>query len=163
MKATIIINGVCAEVTLTPEQEELFNPKQFGRQRVMIDNNYFFVSGMWDIEEEEEMTYGLDDARFERGNYFPSFAKAQAHDNYTLAVVKVNDRIDQLNKGWKMVWDTDKAFYAIYYSHDISRFETYAFTVNQFSLLIKSAASKVIAEQIIDEMEKELTLIFNIT
>jgi len=46
MKATIIINGVCAEVTLTPEQEELFNPKQFGRQRVMIDNNYFFVSGM---------------------------------------------------------------------------------------------------------------------
>jgi len=79
-----------------------------------------------------------------------------------LAILRVNDRIDELNDGWEMVWNTDKAFYAIYYSHDISRFETYPFNVNQFSLLIKSASSAEIAEQIIKEMEADLRLIFNI-
>ena len=163
MKTTITIDGVSAEVTLTSEQAELLNVKQFRRQRVMIDNDYFFVSEMWDIEEGKEVACGLEDARFVRGNYFLSFQNARAHANYTIAVVKVNDRIDQLNKGWKMVWDWDKTFYAIYYSHGSKMFSAYTFNSYQYSFSIKSAASAEIALKIIKEMEVELKLIFNIT
>jgi len=163
MKTTITINGVSAEVTLTPEQAELFNVNQFGRQRLAYGKEYFHIRGDCIIGVANERSHIDDTNRFNRGNYFLSKEAAQAHENHTLAVFKVNDRIDQLNKGWKMAWNTDKAFYAIYYSHDISRFEAYPFNVNQFSLLIKSASSKAIALQIIDEMEAELKVIFNIT
>jgi len=105
MKATIIINGVCAEVTLTPEQEELFNPKQFGRHRVKRGVVYWYLICCGEIGNSSENNDGYDKERFERGNYFLSKEDAEAHDNYNLAVVKVNDRIDQLNQGWKMVWD----------------------------------------------------------
>jgi len=119
MKTIITINGVSAEVELTPEQAELFEVKQFGRQRAKQEKAYWYLACCGDIEKSSECNHDYDKRRFERGNYFLSKESAKAHESYTLAVVRVNDKIDQLNKGWKMEWNTDKAFYAIYYSHRI--------------------------------------------
>ena len=161
MKATITIDGVSAEVILTPEQEGLFNPKQFGRHRVKRGVVYWYLICCGEIRNSSENNDDYDNGRFERGNYFPSFAKALAHAKYTLAVVKVNDRIDQLNQGWKMVWDLDTRAYSIFYSQLEQEFDIDFFSSYQSPSVIKYLSTKQIAEQIIKELTPELEVIFN--
>ena len=161
MKTTIIINGVSAEVELTPDQAELFEVKKFGRQRVKRGVVYWYLICCGEIGNSSENNDGYDKERFERGNYFLSKEDAEAHDNYNLAVVKVNDRIDQLNQGWKMVWDWKNTAVAIYYSyfHGYIRPDTHSYC--KFSSVLHYGANNEIVEQIIQELTPELEVIFN--
>ena len=40
------------------------------KKRAEIDDEYFFISGNFDIEEDTENDHHADDTRFEAGNYF---------------------------------------------------------------------------------------------
>jgi len=161
MKTTITIDGVSAEVELTPEQAELFNVKPFGRQRVKQEAAYWHLTCCGEIENNGEYNDNYDKRRFERGNYFLSKEDAEAHDNYTLAVVKVNDRIDQLNQGWKMVWDLNVMAHMIVYSNYSKEFKTDYYQCYSIPSVIKHSSTEQIAEQIIEELTPELEVIFN--
>src|SRR5574344_1886894 len=83
--------------------------------------------------------------------------------NRAVAVEKVKRRIIELQGDWKPDWsDTSNKYTIIYNFTSIKRFVAVVWQKTKYATLIPDIKTKDIAETIIDEMEDELKLIFDI-
>jgi len=96
------------------------------------------------------------------GNCYQTKELAQKAFERQLAIVRVNNRIDELNDEWEMEWNGCGGGRIIFYAHDSERFDTIWFDSYQCCTIVNLCKTDV-AEQIIKEMESDLKLIFNIT
>ena len=164
MKATITTNWITKETELTQEQyDALFPKKKIGRWKPEHGEEYWYISSTKPKYTTFFANNVYDEKAVATGNCYQTKELAQKAFDRQLAIVRVNDRIDELNDGWEMVWDLRAMAYTIVYSNSRKEFETDDFICYSIPSVIKYLSTKQIAEQIIEEMEADLRLIFNIT
>jgi len=162
MKATIITNWITKETELTQEQYDALFPKKVGRWKPEGGEEYWYLAWLVDCSNFDP-NHRWDQLRVDSGNCYQTEKLAQQALDGQLAIVRVNDRIDKLNDGWEMVWNTRETMHSIYYCHSQQSMSFECISCSQNPSVIHLCAPSEIAKQIIDEMESELKLIFNIT
>ena len=161
MKATLKLeDGREVELVLTNEQEKAIEPKKYGRQRAMVGGNYYYIGGYeGDICKDIEFGYKEDNFRFSVGNYYLTEEEAEKAKRIQINIVKINDRIDELNEGWVPDWNNPKqtkhsiGFYESRLMEEVWGTLTYLSKVN-------ACKTESIAHQIISEFKEELEEIF---
>lgn len=160
MKATLKLeDGREVELVLTDEQEKAIEQKKYGRQRAVINENYHYIDDSdGDVCEDMEYGYEVDNYRFSIGNYYLTREEAQKAKRIQISIVKINDRIDELNEGWIPDWsDSNQLKHSIifYNTIDVDIFYTYSH-MSKINALKSEEASK----NIISEFKEELEEIF---
>ena len=83
--------------------------------------------------------------------------------NKAIALEKVKRRILELQGDWKPDWkDENEKKYYIFYEHENRNFKSVYWVITQYNTSIYCMKDLKIAETIIEEMEDELKLIFDI-
>ena len=96
-------------------------------------------------------------------NAYKTREEAQKAYNKAVALEKVNRRIIELQGDWKPDWkDENEKKYYIFYEHENRNFRPVYWVITQYNISIYCMKDLKIAETIIDEMEDELKLIFDI-
>ena len=98
-----------------------------------------------------------------RPNTYKTYEEAKKAYNKTVALEKVKRRIKELQGDWEPDWsdDDERKFYIIYHYTNRS-FRSVDWNITQYSTLIPYMENEQIAVTIINEMEDELKLIFDI-
>lgn len=141
---------------LQKELENLKNPHK--RWRAEKGNYYYYVSFSKSIIIISETQDDLDNWNYDFWNYYKTKKEAEQARDRQLAIIRVNDRIDELNEGW-----VPKVNCRSYYIYDYYNqyFISYNFIIQKDKIL-KYTKTEEIAKQIISEMKDDLDLIFNI-
>jgi len=151
---TIIIGDI--EYDLVPRNKEPEQKPKKGRWKPNIRQQYLSLYGayIWTDNVYDNKCYSLwlvFQTETERDEYI---ARQQA-------IVRVNDRIDELNDGWEPDWsDNDMQKYQIYFNCSNNKFSIYYFESIKYTSLLKNIKSESIAYQVISEMNNNLDLIF---
>jgi len=117
----------------------------------MVDNNYWISKAPH------------HDIRFQLGNVFKTQEECRAWIDRQKAIVRVNDRIDELNDGWVADWsDPNQTKHAIYYDQRLEGFYSYGWTRYEFPTILKYIVDVNKANQLIEECEADLKLIWGI-
>ena len=96
-------------------------------------------------------------------NVFKTRDEAKEAYNKAVAVEKIKRRIIELQGDWKPDWsDTSNKYTIIYNFMSIKRFVAVVCQKTKYATLIPDIKTKDIAETIINEMENELKVIFDI-
>ena len=104
-------------------------------------------------------TAGDDELRV---NVYITEKEADKAYNKEVAIEKIKRRLLQLQGDWKPDFDDDCSKLVIFYNYNNIRFECSTHTKVKFPLLIPYIKTSEIAKTIINEMEDELKLIFDI-
>lgn len=161
MKATLKLeDGREVELVLTNKQEKAIEQKKYGRQRAMIDGNYYYIDDSnVDVCKDIEYGYEVDNYRFSIGNYYLTEEEAEKAKRIQINIVKINDRIDELNEGWVPDWSNAKqskssiGFYENRLIEEVWGTLTYLSKVN-------TCKTERVAKIIISEFREELEEIF---
>ena len=93
--------------------------------------------------------------------------EAKKERDKSLAIVRVNDRIDELNEGWEPTWERNSKedkLMIVYHHYDawdcLKGFDCVIASFSEHPTVIKYIKSEKKAKQIIEEMEEDLKLIF---
>ncbi len=150
---TITIEWI--EYTLTPVE------KKYKRWRAEKWGDYYSIVSNWEIYLSQHDNFEINDLRYNIGNYYQTEEEAIKERDKRLAIVKVNDKIMELNEWWIENWDNRRQEkWYIMYNNDKKLFESgYNTYTNEWTLLSR-IKSEEIAEQIIKEFPDELKLIF---
>ena len=98
-----------------------------------------------------------------RVNVFKTRNEAQKAYDKAVAVEKIKRRLLELQGEWKPDWkDENEKKYYIFYEHEDRNFKPVYWVITQYSTSIYCMKDLKIAETIIEEMEDELKLIFDI-
>ena len=142
---------------LASMEKELNNPETFKHFPSKGDNYYFYTSSKGVICSNIATS---DDLRV---NVFKSKEEANKAYNKVIALEKVKRRIIELQGDWKPNWsDTSNKYTIIYNFTSIKRFVAVVWQKTKYATLIPDIKTKDIAETIINEMENELKVIFDI-
>ena len=96
-------------------------------------------------------------------NAYKTWKEANKAYNQAAALEKVKRRIIELQGDWKPDWsDTSNKYTIIYNFTSIKRFVAVVWQKTKYATLIPDIKTKDIAETIINEMENELKVIFDI-
>jgi hypothetical protein len=90
----------------------------FKRWRNFHDDDYYYIGDYGHIENCEESLDGVDDHRYNIGNYFETEEQAEAYRDKLIKVQAIKDRIAELNEGWEPKFKGDNCNYAFYMSGD---------------------------------------------
>ena len=96
-------------------------------------------------------------------NVFKSKEEAQKAYNKAVALEKVKRRLLELQGDWKPNFNNTFNKYLIFYNHANNRFDYSIYNTLKYPILIPYIKTSEITNTIIDEMEDELKLIFDIT
>ena len=97
-----------------------------------------------------------------RVNVFKTHKEAIKAYNKTVAVEKIKRRLLELQGDWKPDFNSDSSKHIIFYNYNNNRFESSIHSKVKFSSSIPYMENKEIALTIVNEMEDELKLIFDI-
>ncbi len=97
-----------------------------------------------------------------RVNVYRTEKEANKAYNKAVALEKVKRRLLELQGDWKPDFDDNYSKFFIFYNYNNIRFECSTHTKVKFPLLIPYIKTSEIAKTIINEMEDELKLIFDI-
>ena len=137
-------------------EEELNKPDEF-KHFPSNGDEYFFYTTVGDIRS---LCSGDNKVR---PNVYKTKQEAQNAYNKAVALEKVNRRIIELQGDWKPDWkDENEKKYYIFYEHENRNFRPVYWVITQYNISIYCMKDLKIAETIIDEMEDELKLIFDI-
>ena len=96
-------------------------------------------------------------------NVFKTQNEAQKAYDKDVAIEKIKRRLLELQGDWKPDWkDENEKKYYIFYEHENRNFKPVYWVITQYNTSIYCMKDLKIAETIIEEMEDELKLIFNI-
>ena len=95
-------------------------------------------------------------------NVFKTRNEAQKAYNKAVAIEKIKRRLLELQGDWKPDFNDDSSKHVIFYNYNNTRFEGTTHSKVKFTLLIPYIKTSEIARTIINEMEDELKLIFEI-
>ena len=136
-------------------EEELNKPEGFKHFPVKNDK-YYYYSSIGYIDSN------IADTDAFRVNVFKSRDEAEKAYKKAVALEKVKRRIAELQGDWRSNFDDDCSKLVIFYNYNNIRFECSTHTKVKFPLLIPYIKTSEIAKTIINEMEDELKLIFDI-
>ena len=138
------------------QMEEELN-KQEGFKHFPVKNDeYYYYSSIGYIDRNIADTDAL------RVNVFKSWDEAEKAYTKDVALEKVKRRLLELQGDWRSNFDDDCSKLVIFYNYNNIRFECSTHTKVKFPLLIPYIKTSEIAKTIINEMEDELNLIFEI-
>ena len=140
---------------LAQMEEELNKPEGFKHFPVKNDE-YYYYSSIGYIDSNIADTDAL------RVNVFKSWDEAEKAYTKDVALEKVKRRLLELQGDWRSNFDDDCSKLVIFYNYNNIRFECSTHTKVKFPLLIPYIKTSEIAKTIINEMEDELNLIFDI-
>lgn len=141
--------------------------KEHKRWRGEDTESYYFTTPASDnpIESCDELNDDWDNFRYETGNYYQTEELAQAALDRQLALVRVNDRILELNEGWEPEKENSGAVkWLIGCERHRGRLLLSAGQWFSFDLgtKIDCIKNKYVAEQIISECKDDLKVIFGV-
>lgn len=146
-------------VELQKELELLKNPPSYKRWRAEKGGIYYTINNEGLVVPGREYYDKIDAHNYNIGNYYKTEKEAEDAYNMQTAIVRVNDKINELNEGWEhnnkldryyILFENNKYFVDYYdYGHISPRILNYCKT-------------KEIAERIIEECKDDLYLIFNL-
>lgn len=91
-------DGTEVELELTPEQEKAMEVrKSTKRWRAKCNCMYWFIGRFGDMIDSSESDDRIDNYRYNIGNYYQTQEQAEFARDKQLAIVKINDRIAELN------------------------------------------------------------------
>ena len=140
---------------LAQMEEELNKPEGFKHFPVKNDE-YYYYSSIGYIDSN------IADTDAFRVNVFKSLDEAEKAYTKDVALEKVKRRLLELQGDWRSNFDDDCSKLVIFYNYNNIRFECSTHTKVKFPLLIPYIKTSEIAKTIINEMEDELNLIFEI-
>ena len=140
---------------LAQMEEELNKPEGFKHFPVKNDE-YYYYSSIGYIDSNVADTDAF------RVNVFKSRDEAEKAYTKDVALEKVKRRLLELQGDWRSNFDDDCSKLVIFYNYNNIRFECSTHTKVKFPLLIPYIKTSEIAKTIINEMEDELNLIFEI-
>ena len=140
---------------LAQMEEELNKPEGFKHFPVKNDE-YYYYSSIGYIDSNVADTDAF------RVNVFKSRDEAEKAYTKNVALEKVKRRLLELQGDWRSNFDDDCSKLVIFYNYNNIRFECSTHTKVKFPLLIPYIKTSEIAKTIINEMEDELNLIFEI-
>lgn len=137
--------------------------KECKRWRAERNGAYFFLTYDGYTTNSHEEYSPTSNSRYNLGNYYQTKELAQAALDRQLALVRVNDRIMELNEGWEPDWDDDnQQKYYVQYKHEsvgIVYGSLYTWEIPNRLDYVKSSD---VAFQIISECEDDLKVIFGV-
>lgn len=133
--------------------------KNFKRWRAEKGWKYYKIFSEWFIDKTSEDYMSFDNKRYNLWNYYKTKEEAERARDLQLAIVRVNDAIDEANEWWVADYKKSEFKYIINYCN---WFETYIYQDRNFWLIVKECKTIEIAKRIINEFTSELNLIFNI-
>jgi len=155
MKEIITLNGKKYVEYIEPE-------KEYKRWRAAKWWIYYTIYADWDVNCDYDDNDNMDESKYNIGNYFQTEEEAIKERDKLLAIVRVNDKILELNEWWKPDFEKYYNKYTIYYDNNEYTFIVQSYCYNSGSFAIYYMKSEEIAEQIIKEHQEDLKLIFDI-
>ena len=160
MKATIKLeDGTEVSITLTQDQIDSITPK--GRWKPKMGEIYYIPTGtfiefcIWTWDLGNLMAFKL-------GNCYQTEKLAYKAVIKQIAIVRVNDRIDELNNGWVANWSNEEQEkYTVDY-HLIYWLRVDQLCDSRQASILSYMATEEIAKQIVKDMKTDLDLIFNV-
>lgn len=128
----------------------------------------------WKPGEDEEYWYVDDygqtcedrysgEIRHLMGNVFKTEEECQAWIDRQKAIVRVNDRIDELNDGWEPEWGDSSLYkWEICFDHEQTQFDVTRIGNVQYGYAVKLLKSKESGQQLLEECEADLKLIWGV-
>jgi len=161
MKATIKLeDGTEVSITLTQDQIDSITPKGRWKPDIWQDYYSFFNA---DIKKYTFSNLQSDRTIVALGNCYQTEKLAYKAATKQIAIVRVNDRIDELNNGWVADWkDNTVLIYHICYHDSSDRYSICSNTFTKNCLILSYIATEEIANTIIKEKKSDLDLIFNV-
>lgn len=141
---------------LASMEEELNKPEEFKHFPSTNDKYYYYTSigDVWDITASD------NDLRV---NIYKTKEEAKKAYNKAVALEKVKRRLLELQGDWKPNFNDTFNKYLIFYNHANNRFDYSIYNTLKYPLLIPYIKTSKIAITIINKMEDELKLIFDIS
>lgn len=157
MQEIITLNGKKYVEYIEPEK------KEYKRWRADHFDPYFIIDIDWSINSYFEEWDKEDNFLYSIHNYFQTEQEATKERDKRLTIVRVNDRILELNEWWKEDWNNrGQEKWYIMYTNDKKLFKSgYNTYTNEWTLLLRMK-SEEIADKIIKEHQEDLKLIFDI-
>ena len=141
---------------LAAMEEELNKPDEYKHFPSKGDEYYYYTS-IGTLCSNTAADYEL------RVNAYRTEKEADNAYNKAVAVEKIKRRIVELQGDWKPDWkDENEKKYYIFYEHENRNFKPVYWVITQYNTSINCMKDLKIAETIIEEMEDELKLIFDI-
>lgn len=126
-------------------------------------DEYCRIDGEGDVSCGPRDDYWADRDRLNIWNVFVTAEEAKKEVEKRKAIVKVNKKIDELNDGWTPDWEDNKEpMRNIYYDFDNKAYWIARNKSISKSLSLNYIKSRNDAKYIIENMEEELNIIFNI-
>ena len=158
---------------LTKEQKENLK-KQFAEEQtktirdIKAWDSYYYIGGNWAIyyntyEADNDNNNVNNNNTIAMWNWFLTKQEAEKEVEKRKAIVRINNRIDELNDWWIPDWD-DHYKYNIYYNNNLYAkcYKCDFTTYRKESHAIKYMQTEEIAEEIIKEYKNDLDIIFDI-
>ena len=133
-------------------------------------DDYYYIGGNWAMyysiyEDENDNNNNNNDSNTTIAiwNAFLTKQEAEKEVEKRKAIVRINNRIDELNDWWIPDWD-DHYKYNIYYNNNLYAkcYKCDFTTYRKESHAIKYMQTEEIAEEIIKEYKNDLDIIFDI-
>ena len=153
MQEIITLNGKKYVEYIEPEK------KEYKRWRAEKWEYYYKVVSNGTIDDIKEELDSVDDWVYNIGNYFQTEQEAIKERDKRLAIVRVNDRIMELNEWWKPDWEKYNFKYTVYYDNNEYTFSCESYCYSSSSFAIYYMKSEEVAKQIIKEHKEDLKLI----
>jgi hypothetical protein len=148
-----------AIANLQDQIAKMEEPKStFKRWRNANDDDYYYLDDYGHIENCEESLDGVDDHRYNIGNYFETEEEAEAYRDKLIKVQAIKDRITELNEGWEPEFKGDNPNYTFYMDGDNINIEEWCFAQNSPKWVYFK--SREIGEQLMQEFGGDLYLLF---
>ena len=154
-KAQLIQAIEAIKAKLAGMEEQLNKPDEYRHFPSKGDGYYYYTS----TGTVFSSTAGEDELRV---NVYRTEKEADKAYNKEVAIEKVKRRLLELQGDWRSNFDDDCSKLVIFYNYNNIRFECSTHTKVKFPLLIPYIKTNEIAKTIINEMEDELNLIFEI-
>ena len=137
--------------------------KEYKRWRAEYNENYFSTNYYWEPTKYNDTDSDIDKYLYSEWRYYKTEEEAIKERDKRLAIVRVNDRILELNEWWEEEWNNrGQEKWYIMYNNDKKLFESgYNTYTNEWTLLLR-IKSEEIADKIIKEHQEDLKLIFDI-
>lgn len=137
--------------------------KECKRWRAEKHGEYWCIHSVFGVMKSTDEPYDcFSDFRYSMANYYKTEKEAQKAVDLQLAIVRVNDRIMELNKGWEPKWNNTQDNYFIDYIFSRNRFGTNHSSYFWVPTVLSYIKSEELASQIISECEDDLKIIFGV-
>lgn len=168
MKLPVTIKDQTIEVDI-PEEKLIAagwkKPVSKGRWKPQVNERYYFVTSYGDVDAYSFCKDFNDTSILATSIVHKTREEAEKALERQKAIIRVNDRIDELNEGWEPAWVDDQEKYEfLQYRGCWTKANFVVDTVINYEnpRLLNYCKSEEVAEQIIKECEADLKVIFEV-